>query len=256
MGKKTKVYFIGAGPGDPELLTLKAKKIIQKAALIIYAGSLVNEDILKFARKKALRYDSSKMTLEEVLGIIKKGKTGDEIIARVHSGDPSVYGAIQEQMDWCEREKINYEVIPGVSSYQAAAASLKQEFTLPGVSQTVILTRISGRTKVPAKEDLAILSTVKATIVIFLSIREIRRVVGELKHGYPKDTPVAVIEKASCPDERKIYGTLEDIAQKVKQAGIKRQALIIIGDVLRKKYRLSKLYDKKFTHGFRMAYEA
>src|SRR3989338_9558307 len=194
MGKKTKVYFIGAGPGDPEVLTLKAKKIIQKASLIIYAGSLVNEDILKFARKKALRYDSSKMTLEEVLGIIKKGKTGDEIIARVHSGDPSVYGAIQEQMDWCEREKINYEVIPGVSSYQAAAASLKQEFTLPGVSQTVILTRICGRTKVPQKEDLGKLAKIRATLVIFLSVQEISRVVKKLKCGYAQDTPVAVVE--------------------------------------------------------------
>ena len=168
-----KVYFIGAGPGDLELLTLKAVKIIRKADVIIYAGSLVNKDILKFARKGAVSYDSSKMTLEEVLGVIEKEKSTKKIIARLHTGDPSLYGAIQEQMDWCEKEGISYEVIPGVSSYQAAAASLRQEFTLPGVSQTVILTRLSGRTKVPKKEDLAHLAKIRATLVIFLSVQDI-----------------------------------------------------------------------------------
>lgn len=246
-----KVYFIGAGPGDLELLTLKAVKIIRKADIIIYAGSLVNKDILKFARKAAVSYDSAKMNLEEVLRIIEKEKFNQKIIARLHTGDPSLYGAIQEQMDWCEKEGIAYEVIPGVSSFQAAAASLRQEWTLPGVTQTVILTRISGRTEVPKKEDLAALAKIRATMVIFLSIQEIGRVVKKLRQGYSLDTPVAVIEKVSYPDEKKISGTLRDIADKVKDAGIKRQALIIIGDVLRKKYRLSKLYDKHFTHGFR-----
>ncbi|HAH20808.1 MAG: precorrin-4 C(11)-methyltransferase [Omnitrophica WOR_2 bacterium GWF2_43_52] len=246
-----KVYFIGAGPGDVELLTLKAARIIRKADIIIYAGSLVNKDILGFAKKAAVSYDSAKMTLEEVIGIIENEKSNKKIIARLHTGDPSLYGAIQEQMDWCEKEKIAYEVIPGVSSFQAAAASLKQEFTLPGVSQTVILTRLSGRTKVPKREDLEQLAKIRATLVIFLSVQDIARVVKKLKCGYVQNTPVIVVERVSWPDERKISGTLADIAKKVKQAGIKRQALIIIGDVLRKKYRLSKLYDKNFTHGFR-----
>ena len=251
-GSDTYVYFIGAGPGDLELLTLKAAKIIRKADIIIYAGSLVNKDVLKFAKKAAVSYDSAKMTLEEVLGVIKKEKSNKKIIARLHTGDPSLYGAIQEQMDWCEKEGIAYEVIPGVSSYQAVAAGLKQEFTLPGISQTVILTRLSGKTKVPKKEDLEKLAKIRATLVIFLSVRDISRVVSKLKRGYTQDTPVAVVERVSWPDERRIYGTLADIAQKVKASGIKRQALIIAGEVLRKKgYQLSKLYDKDFAHGFR-----
>ena len=249
-----KVYFIGAGPGDLELLTLKAVKIIHKADVIIYAGSLVNKDVLKFAKKAAVSYDSAKMTLEEVLGIIDREKSTKKIIARLHTGDPSLYGAIQEQMDWCEKEGIAYEVIPGVSSFQAAAASLRQEFTLPGVSQTVILTRLSGRTKVPQKEDLEKLAKIRATLVIFLSVQDIARVVKKLKYGYNQDTPVAVVERASWPDERGIQGTLADIAKKVKAAGIKRQALIIVGEVLRKKgYQSSRLYDKNFAHGFRKA---
>ncbi|TAN61212.1 precorrin-4 C(11)-methyltransferase [bacterium] len=249
-----KVYFIGAGPGDLELLTLKAAKIIRKADIIIYAGSLVNKDILKFAKKASVSYDSSKMTLEEVLGIIDKEKANKKIIARLHTGDPSLYGAIQEQMDWCEKKGITCEVIPGVSSFQAAAASLRQEFTLPGVSQTVILTRLSGRTKVPAKEDLEKLAKIRGTLIIFLSVQDIGRVVKKLRRGYGQDTPVAVIERASWPDERRIYGTLADITKKVIIAGIKRQALIIVGEVLRKKgYRLSRLYDKGFGHGFRPA---
>ena len=246
-----RVYFIGAGPGDPELLTIKAGKIIKKADIIIYAGSLINKDIIKSAKKNAQAYDSSGMSLGEILQVIKKAKSAGKIVARIHSGDPSIYGAIQEQMDWCEKEGIDYSVIPGVSSFQAAAASLKQELTLPGVSQTVILTRISGRTKVPAKEDLQKLAKTRATMVIFLSIQEIERVIGKLKEGYGLNTPVAVIEKVSFPGERKIIGTLRDIAKKVKEAGITRQALIIIGDVLRKNYQKSKLYDKDFDHMFR-----
>ena len=251
--KKTKIFFIGAGPGDPELLTIKASKIVKKADIIVYAGSLVNKEILKIAKKKARMYDSAGMNLEEVVNIFKAAKKTGKIVARVHSGDPSIYGAIQEQMDWCEKEGIEYEVIPGVSSFQAAAAALKQEFTLPGVSQTIILTRISGRTEVPAKEDLARLSAARATMVIFLSVQEIESVVRKLLRGYGHDTPVAVVEKVSCRDERHVRGTLADIERKVKEAGIKRQALIIVGDVLRKTYKKSKLYDKNFAHGFRGA---
>lgn len=246
-----KVYFIGAGPGDPELLSIKAGKILKRADVIIYAGSLVNKDILKLARRGVVFHDSASMSLGEVLDIFSEAKMKNKTVARVHSGDPSIYGAIQEQMDWCKKQGIEFKVIPGISSFQAAAASLKQEFTLPGVSQTIILTRICARTKVPAKEDLQKLAKIKATMVIFLSIQEIDRVVGKLKQGYKLDTPVAVVEKVSCPDERKIFGTLNDIAAKVKESGIKRQALIIIGDVLRGNYEKSKLYDKEFVHSFR-----
>lgn len=245
------VYFIGAGPGDPELLTIKAEKIIKRADIVIYAGSLINKDIIKLARKNARLYDSSGMSLEQVLRVIRRAKPAKKIIARIHSGDPSIYGAIQEQMDWCEKQKVGYCVIPGVSSFQASAASLKQELTLPGVSQTVILTRISGRTKVPAKEELQRLARSRATMIIFLSIDRIGEVIKKVKGSYGLNTPVAVIEKVSFPDERIIIGRLENIARKVKKAGIARQALIIIGDILKKDYQKSKLYDKSFEHMFR-----
>ncbi len=246
------VYFIGAGPGDPELLTIKAKKTIEAADIIIYAGSLINKGILKFARTSTLTYDSSNMTLEQVLEIMRKAKATKKIIARIHSGDPSLYGAIQEQIIWCEEEKISYEVIPGVSSFCAGAAALNQELTLPNISQTVIITRLSGRTKVPEKEDLKVLARIKATLVIFLSIQDIDTAVAQLLCGYNNDTPVAVVSKASWPDEKIIRGTLKDIAKKVKQADIKRQALIFVGEVLRKEgFEKSKLYDKNFTHSYR-----
>ena len=247
----TKVYFIAAGPGDPELVTLKAVKIIKQADIIIYAGSLVSEDILKYAKKNAKIHNSSAMNLEEILNIYKNAKSKNKIVARIHSGDLSIYSAVQEQIDWCKKERIPCEVIPGVSSFQAAAASLKQELTLPNVSQTVILTRVSGRTKVPKKEDLEKLAKTKSTMVIFLSVDKINLVVSKLKKSYGEDTAVCVIEKVSWPNERKIFGTLKDIAEKVKKAGIKKQALIIVGDVLKKKYQKSKLYDKSFEHGFR-----
>ena len=191
------------------------------------------------------------MDLEEVLSVVWSAESTDKIVARVHSGDPSIYGAIQEQMDWCEEKGINYSVIPGVSSFQAAAASLKQELTLPGVSQTIILARISGRTKVPAKEDLQKLSEARATMAIYLSVDRIDDVVRKLTKNYNKDTPVAVIEKTSFPDERKISGTLLDIVEKVRAAGIRRHAIIIVGDVLNKRYKRSKLYDNNFEHMFR-----
>lgn len=246
------IYFIGAGPGDPELLTIKAKKIIQQAKVIIYAGSLVNKKLLKLATRSALIYDSSKMNLDEVLAVFSQARKAEKIVARIHSGDPSLYGAIQEQINWCKKNKIPCAVVPGVSSFCAAAASLKQELTLPQISQTVIITRFSARTKVPAKEDLKALSRIKATLVIFLSIQNIKEVVAKLLLGYTKTTPVAVVYKASWPDEKIIRGTLNDIAKKIQQADIKRQALVIVGDVLKQTgFAKSRLYDKKFTHGYR-----
>lgn len=230
-----KIYFIGAGPGDPQLLTIKASRIIKKADIIIYAGSLVNKDTLKYSRKDAQIYDSSAMTLDEILKIMKKSSLDNRIVARIHTGDPSLYGAIQEQMSYCEKEGIAYEVIPGVSSFCAAAASLKQELTLPGISQTVIITRLSGKTKVPKKEDLKILAQIRATMIIFLSVDKLKRVVDKLLYAYNEDTPAVVVSRVSWPDEKLIKGTLKDIAEKTGQAGIKKQALIFVGDVLRKK---------------------
>lgn len=247
-----KIYFIGAGPGDPELLTIKAKRIIRKAEIIIYAGSLINKKILEYAPKNSLKYDSSKMMLEDVVKTFKRAKSSGKIIARIHSGDPSIYGSIQEQIKWCEKEEVNYEIIPGVSSFSAGAAQLNQELTLPGISQTVIISRMSGRTKVPKKEDLKYLSKIGATLIIFLSADKIKKVVENLLFGYQSDTPVAVVYKASWPEQKIIEGTLKNIVNLVEKAGIKRQALIYVGNVLKKSgFQKSKLYDKDFSHLFR-----
>ncbi len=251
--KKGKVFFVGAGPGDPELLTLKGKAIIKKADILIYAGSLVNPQVLNFKKKGAASYNSASMNLKEIVALIarevKKGKT----VARIHSGDPAIYGAIQEQISLLEKKNISYEVIPGVSSVFAAAAALKKELTLPERSQTVILTRISGRTKVPSRESIDKLAQAQATMAIFLSVAHIEKVMEQLRTGYSPDTPVAVIYKASWPDEKVVRGTLKTIAGKVHKAGIKRQALILVGSALGNtgnKHR-SKLYQEGFAHGYR-----
>ncbi len=251
--KKGTVFFVGAGPGDPELLTLKGKAIIKKADILIYAGSLVNPQVLNFKKKGAASYNSASMNLKEIVALIarevKKGKT----VARIHSGDPAIYGAIQEQISLLEKKNISYEVIPGVSSVFAAAAALKKELTLPERSQTVILTRISGRTKVPSRESIDKLAQAQATMAIFLSVAHIEKVMEQLRTGYSPDTPVAVIYKASWPDEKVVRGTLKTIAGKVHKAGIKRQALILVGSALGNtgnKHR-SKLYQEGFAHGYR-----
>jgi precorrin-4/cobalt-precorrin-4 C11-methyltransferase len=250
-----KIYFIGAGAGDPEQLTIKAMKIIKRADVIIYAGSLVNKIIIeRYTRRKTKIYDSAKMSLDDVCRVYSKFKAKQVVIARIHTGDTSLYSAMQEQTEWCDANGVDYEVIPGVSSFCAACASLKQELTLPGLSQTVIITRISGKTKVPDKESLSKLSKMKAVMVIFLSIGYIDRVVKELLTGYPKQTPVVVVYKSSWPDEIIIRGTLKTISQQVKEAKVGRQALILVGEALSKKgFGLSKIYDKNYSTMFRKA---
>lgn len=249
---KTDVWFIGAGPGDPELITLKGKRLIESADVIIYAGSLVNKKVLAGRKKAAVVWDSSGLTLEEVIAIIQEAVQQGRTVARVHTGDPSLYGAIREQADWLDQLGISYEVVPGVSSFTAAAAALAREFTLPGVSQTVICTRLAGRTSVPAKEQLKKLAAHSASMVIFLSIHMIRRVVDELlAGGYRRETKIAVVRKATWGDQQIVEGALEDIAGKVEKAGIKKTALILVGDFLDNAYEKSKLYDKNFSHGYR-----
>lgn len=247
------VYFIGAGPGDPDLLTIKGKKIIDRADVIIYAGSLVNKEILKDAKADAAIYNSAAMTLEEVLAVMQKAEADGLVTARVHTGDPSVFGAHREQMDALKQLGIPYEVIPGVSSFVAAAAALKKEYTLPGVSQTVILTRMEGRTAMPPKESIRDLARHNATMVIFLSVGMIDRLAAELMQEYRPDTLAAVVYKASWENQKIVQGTLSDIARKVTDAGIKKTALIVVGDFLGEEYELSKLYDKTFSHEYRRA---
>ncbi len=245
------IYFIGAGPGDPELLTVKGKKIIDCADIIIYAGSLVNEKVLDTRKPEAVVYNSAYMTLEEVVAVMADGARRGLLVARVHTGDPSIFGAIREQMDALEKEGLDYEVIPGVSSFLGAAASLRKEYTLPGVSQTVILTRMEGKTPVPSREKISELAKHKATMIIFLSVGMIEQLCEMLKESYAPNTPAAVVYKATWEDEKIVRGTLEDIAPKVLAAGITKTALTIVGDFLGDDYELSKLYDKTFTTEFR-----
>ena len=253
-----KVYFVGAGPGNPDLLTIRAMKVIQQADVVIYADSLVNPEVCSFAKEDARIVGSSSLTLEEIselmIASVREGKT----VARLHTGDPAIYGAVFEQMALLESSGIPFEVVPGVSSVFAACAALGVELTVPDLTQTVIITRIEGRTPVPAGERLRGLAEHQASLVLFLSAALIDNVVAELSAGgYPLETPVAVAQRISWPDERILRGTLSDIAGKVKAAGINRQALIMVGEALaqdlrqrHEEYR-SKLYDKDFPHGYR-----
>ncbi|MBS6643775.1 MAG: precorrin-4 C(11)-methyltransferase [Clostridiaceae bacterium] len=245
------VHFIGAGPGDPELLTIKGKRLIDEADVIIYAGSLVNPQVLDGAKEGAKIYNSAKMTLDEVIDVMKEAEEKGQTTARVHTGDPAVYGAHREQMDRLDQLGIEYDVVPGVSSFLAAAAVLKKEYTLPGISQTVILTRMEGRTPMPDGEKLADLAKHQATMIIFLSVGQIELLSETLKDSYSQDTPVAVVYKATWEDQRIVKGTLNDIAKKVKEAGITKTALTVVGGFLGDEYELSRLYDKHFTHEFR-----
>ena len=245
------VYFIGAGPGDPELLTIKGKRIIDSADLIIYTGSLVNHEILKDAKKNAEIYNSALLNLNEIIDLISDADSMGKMVARVHTGDPSIYGAHREQMRELEKLGISYKVIPGVSSFNAAAASLNIEYTLPDVSQTIIITRMEGKTPVPEKESIESLSIHNASMVIFLSAGMIKELVQRLCVHYPVTTPAAVVYKASWDDEKILKGSLADIVKKANEAGIKKTALIIVGEILNDKFGYSKLYDKNFEHEFR-----
>lgn len=246
------IHFIGAGPGDPELLTVKGKRLIEEADIIIYAGSLVNPQVLAGAKKDALIYNSAGMTLPQVIAVMKDGVEKNLQVVRVHTGDPAVYGAHREQMVELDKLGIAYDVVPGVSSFLAAAASLKREYTLPGISQTVILTRMEGRTPMPEKEQIEALAAHQATMVIFLSVGQIELLCKRLKAGgYPADTPAAVVYKASWEDEKIVTGTLEDLAEKVEKAGIRKTALVVTGRFLGDTFELSKLYDETFSHEYR-----
>lgn len=246
------ISFVGAGPGDVDLITIKGRRLLEEADMVIYAGSLVSKEHLKFCKTNCEIYNSASMTLEEVIEKMEKGIKKGQKIVRLHTGDPSLYGAIREQMDLLNDRNISYEVIPGVSSFTAACSAIKKEFTLPDVSQTVILTRIEGRTPVPEEEELTSLAKHKASMALFLSVKEIDRVVEKLIEGYGRDNvPVAVIYKATWEDEKIILGTLRDIGEKVKKEKIVKTAQILVGDFIEGKYDRSKLYDPKFSHGYR-----
>lgn len=245
------IAFVGAGPGDVDLITVKGRKLIEEADVIIYAGSLVDPAHLNFAKEGARFFNSATMHLDEVLDVMRIADSRKEKVVRLHTGDPSVYGAIQEQMDALEEMGISYKVVPGVSSFSAAAASIERELTLPGVSQTVILTRKAGRTPVPEKESIPSLATHRASMCIFLSAGQIPSLVEDLLTSYEPTTPIAVVYKASWPDEKIIRSTLEHVVEDVKAEGITKHAQILVGDFLKGDYEKSKLYDKHFSTDFR-----
>ena len=240
------VHIVGAGPGDPELITVKGQKYLQAADVIIYAGSLVNPALLKICKNDAAIYNSATKTLAEVVAVIEKAEQEGKMTVRLHTGDPSVYGAIQEQMDAFTKKGIAYDVVPGVSSCFAATAALKQEYTLPGISQTVIITRNEGRTPVPDMEKLRKLASHQATMCIYLSITMIAG-------GYAEDTPIAIVQKASWPEEKIVRGTLATIVNDIADKGIDRTAMIVVSRCLGADYELSRLYAPEFTHMFRKA---
>ncbi len=249
----SKILFVGAGPGDPELITLKGRKALDSADVVIYAGSLVNPELLDGIKAKI--FDSAKMNLDEIVEIMKKAHEQDQSLVRLHTGDTSFYSAISEQIERLRSLAIPYEVIPGVSSAMAGAAILGQELTIPEISQTVIFTRMEGRTPVPASEKLSSLAAHRATMAIFLSVGMIEKVRDELLQGYPEETPVVIIEKATWPDQKVLRGVLKDLVSLVKEAGIKKTALIYVGESLRASEaslgKESKLYHKDFKHGYR-----
>lgn len=246
------VYFVGAGPGAVDLITVRGAELLKKANVIIYAGSLVNPELLNYAKKECVIYNSASMTLEEVINVMEESNKNNKIVVRLHTGDMSIYGAVREQSDILKSKNIPFESVPGVSSFLGAAASLNAEYTLPAVSQTVILTRMAGRTPVPEKEDIKLLASHKASMVIFLSSSMLGKLSEELiSGGYSKDTPCAIVYKATWEDEIKVVTTLESLEKAGKENNISKTALVLVGDFLGDIYDRSKLYDGTFSHEFR-----
>lgn len=246
------IDFVGAGPGAVDLITVRGKNLIEKADVIIYAGSLVNSELLNFAKKGCQIYNSAEMTLEEITSVMVSAEMDGKNTVRLHTGDPSIYGAIKEQMNILDKYNLEYKVCPGVSSLFGAAASLKTEYTIPDVSQSVIITRMEGKTPVPEKEDISLLASHNATMVVFLSAGMLNELSRKLiKGGYKSDTPAAIVYKATWNDEKVIKTTVSEIAKSAEKNNINKTALIIIGDFLGNNYKRSLLYNPSFSHEFR-----
>lgn len=249
------VYFVGAGPGAEDLITLRGHNLLKLADVIIYAGSLVNPGLLEVKKEGCQIYNSATMTLEEVIEVMEEfSQKKDNVIVRLHTGDPCIYGAHREQMDELDKLNIEYQVVPGVSSFIGAASALKAELTLPDVSQSVILTRMEGRTPVPPKEDIRLLASHNATMVIFLTSTMLQELSNRLiEGGYKPDSPAAIVYKATWPDEKIVHTTVENIGEAAKANGINKMALIFVGGFLGNTYNRSLLYNPSFTHEFREA---
>lgn len=249
------IHFVGAGPGAVDLITVRGQKLLKEADVIIYAGSLVNPQLLQERKANCEVYDSAYMTLEEVIAVMERAECQGKETVRLHTGDPSIYGAIREQMDLLEQKGITYESCPGVSSFCGAAAALNLEYTLPGISQSVILTRMEGATKVPEGEQLEKLAAHHTTMVLFLSTGMLSQLAEKLiAGGYAANTPAALVYKATWPEEKKIIATLETLPKLAREAGISKTALIIVGNVVGKSgYEKSRLYAADFSTAYRKA---
>lgn len=248
----SKVVFVGAGPGDPELITLKGHKTLSDADVVIYAGSLVNPKLLDYCKEGCEIHNSAYMDLGEIIDVMDEAVKQGKLVVRLQTGDFSIYGSIREQIEEMTKRDIKYDLIPGVSSFLGAASSLGVEYTVPEISQSVIITRMEGRTPVPEKEKLRSFAMHQTSMAIYLSVQGIEDVVKELiEGGYEEDTPVVVIYKATWPEEKFVKGVLADIAPKVKEADITKTALILVGKFLGQEYNYSKLYDKDFKHEYR-----
>ncbi len=248
------IAFVGAGPGAEDLITVRGQRYLKEADVIIYAGSLVNPRLLDVKKEGCEVYNSAYMTLEEVMEVMIAGERAGKKVVRLHTGDPCLYGAIREQMDVLEEKKIPFDYCPGVSSFCGAASALNLEYTLPDVSQSVIITRMAGRTPVPEKESIRSFAAHGTTMVIFLSTGMLKELSEELiSGGYEQDTPAAIVYKASWPEEKVLNCTVKTLAQTAKEAGVTKTALIVVGRVLDGKYERSKLYDPTFTTEFRKA---
>ena len=251
------IYFVGAGSGAPDLITVRGMRLLQKADVIIYAGSLVNPQLLDYAKEGCEIHNSAKMTLEEVISVMEQAEKNNLITIRLHTGEPSIYGAVREQMDILDQKGIAYESCPGVSACFGAAASLNLEYTLPDVSQSVIITRMAGRTPVPEREEIASFAAHHATMVIFLSTGMLKKLSERLiAGGYEPETPAAIVYKATWQDEKKVLCTVAELAKAAEDNQITKTALIIVGDVVsHSHYRRSDLYNPAFATEFRPASE-
>lgn len=246
------ISIVGAGSGAADLITVRGARLLGQADVIVYAGSLVNPQLLSYAKEGCEIHNSAKMTLEEVVDVMAKAHFLGQNVVRLHTGDPSIYGAIREQMDALRQKNIPFEVVPGVSSFCGAAAALQAEYTLPGVSQTVIITRAAGRTPVPEKENIRSLAAHRATMAIFLSAGLLPQLTEDLvEGGYPPETPAAIVYKATWPDEKVCICQVSTLAETAQKEGINRTALILVGDFLGQQYDRSLLYHPNFTTGFR-----
>ena len=249
------VYFVGAGTGAVDLITVRGMRLLEKADVIIYAGSLVNPELLQYANKDCEIHDSAKLTLEEILNVMQKAEEKGKITVRLHTGEPSIYGAVREQMDEMDRLGISYESCPGVSACFGAAASLNLEYTLPGISQSLIITRMEGRTKVPEKESIESFAAHQASMAIYLSTGMLKELSERLvAGGYRKETPAALVYKATWPEEEAYICTIETIYDTAKEHGITKTALVLVGDVItHQNYKKSRLYAADFSTEFRQA---